>query len=98
MAELRNIITVERRNMTRTSSSAGIVLYSLLALVGCGGGGSAPGTAGSNPPPPSASPPPEPPPPDQSVDHGRYLGTVTIDGVNYFGDALLAANGETHNS
>jgi hypothetical protein len=26
MAELRNIITVERRNMTRTSSSAGIVL------------------------------------------------------------------------
>jgi hypothetical protein len=33
---------------------------------------------------------------DQSVDHRRYVGTVTIDGVNYFGDALLAASGETH--
>ena len=33
---------------------------------------------------------------DIRVDHDRYVGTVTIDGVNYFGDALLAASGETH--
>ena len=26
----------------------------------------------------------------------RIVGTVTIDGVNYFGDALFAASGETH--
>ena len=47
-------------------------------------------------PPPTEPPPTEPPPTGQSVDHGRYVGTVTIDGVNYFGDALLAASGETH--
>ena len=105
-----------RGNMTRTSCSAAVAVYSLLALIGCGGGGSAPSTAASNPPPPSSvrrhrqapkkaaptAPPPTGPPPaeppgtGQIVDHGRYVGTVTIDGVNYFGDALLAASGETH--
>ena len=101
-----------RGNMTRTLCSAAVAVYSLLALIGCGGGGSAPGTAASNPlppptepppteppptePPPTEPPPTEPPPTGQIVDHGRYVGTVTIDGVSYFGDALLAASGETH--
>ena len=61
----------------------------------------------SNPPPPSPDPPPpsdpppppsDPPPPPagQSVDHGRYVGTVTIDGVDYFGDAIFTDGGATH--
>lgn len=96
--------------MSRSFANAGLVLYCLLALLGCDSSGSARGTAESDSLPPSASPPelpppeppapepppPEPPPPEQSVNHGRYVGTVTIDGVNYFGDALFAANGETH--
>ena len=36
-----------------------------------------------------------PSPAEEVAVHGRYVGTVTIDAVN-FGDALLAANGETH--
>ena len=72
--------------MTRTVCGAGAFLLSLLTLAGCGGGGS-PGTPTSNP---------SPPPQEQSVDDGRYVGTVTIDGVNYFGDALIAATWETH--
>jgi len=63
------------------------VVIFLLVPTGCGGDSSAPRYPGliSNPFPP-----------DQDVNYGRYVGTVTIDGVDYFGDALLAANGETH--
>jgi hypothetical protein len=64
--------------------SAVILLFS---LAGCRGDGWAPGAFGSNG---------NTFPPDQGVDDGRYVGTVTIDGVDYFGDALLAANGEAH--
>jgi len=63
-----------------------------LGLSGCGsGGGSTPGSSGVDPPPP----PPDIPP-GVSVSDGRYVGTVTIDDVDYFGDAIFAANGETH--
>ena len=58
----------------------------LLVLAGCGSHSGESSMPGSSPPPA----------PDQGVDHGRYVGTVTIDGMNYFGDALLAPNGETH--
>ena len=57
---------------------------------------SPPPTSPPTAPPPTEPPPTEPPPPHQGVDPGRYVGTVTIDGVNYFGDALFAASGETH--
>jgi hypothetical protein len=88
--------------MSRTLRSAAIAVHALIALNACGGGGGAPDTEASNPTsPPSSSPPPETPPPAspppvQTVDHGRYVGTVTIDDRAYFGDALFAVNGETH--
>ena len=44
---------------------------------------------------PATEPPPtEPPPTGQIVDHGRYVGTVTIDGVNYFGMRYLRRVGK----
>ena len=49
-----------------------------------GGGGSAP---------PSPSQPPEPSPGGQAGDSGRYVGTVTIDGKKYYGDALVTVEG-----
>ena len=90
------IVHPGRKNQTRTECGAVIVLCSLLSLVDCGGGdnNATRGDSGNNGP--GTPMPAPPPPPDQSVDHGRYVGTVTIDGVDYFGDALFAANGGTH--
>lgn len=70
----------------------GLFVFLSLALLSLSGCGSGSGSPGAQAPDTSASPPP----PAQSVDHGRYVGTVTIDGTSYFGDALLAANGESH--
>jgi len=57
-----------------------------ISLSGCGGGDGA-----------SAMHTPAPAPPlNRSEADGRYVGTVTIDGIDYFGDALIAPNGETH--
>ena len=48
-------------------------------------------------PPPIVAPPTVPPPivapPTANSIHGRYVGTVAIDGENYFGDALLTIDG-----
>ena len=66
------------------------------AIVGAATVRAAPDRAAPDRAAPDRAAPTEPPPTGQSVDHGRYVGTVTIDGVNYFGDALLAASGETH--
>lgn len=61
------------------------------ALAGCsGGGGAGPAPVGTLPPLP-----PAPPPPVIAADlDGRYVGTVTIDGREYFGDALITIDGE----
>jgi hypothetical protein len=64
----------------------------LMDLSGCGSDSGMPGSSRFNPPPTA----PPPPPPGLNVSDGRYVGTVTIDGVDYFGDAIFAANGETH--
>ena len=70
-----------------------ICCLALSALSGCGNGS---GTAGA-PISPPVSPPVSPPPPQSlSIDDGRYVGTVTIDGTDYFADAIFAPNGETH--
>lgn len=55
-----------------------------------------------DPAPVSALPTPTPtppssgtPPPSASSYHGRFVGTVTIDGVEHFGDALVTVDGAT---
>jgi hypothetical protein len=61
------------------------------ALTGCGGGSSTvPPVAGSDIAPSSMGS--APPQPDQAW-QGRFVGTVTIGNVDYFGDALLTADG-----
>src|SRR5687767_7109397 len=62
-----------------------------VGLSGCGSGSRTPGSSGFDP-----SPPPPEAPPGDSVSDGRYVGTVTIDGEDYFADAIFAAHGETH--
>lgn len=90
-------MTTRRVDSSRATAQRVCVLLALgagfIGATGCGSGGSAPGSSLSNSPPP---PPPPPPPTNESVNDGRYVGTVTIDGAEYFGDAILAANGETH--
>lgn len=65
------------------------------ALVACGGGGN--GQSAATVTPPTAQTPPVPPPvvTPESGDarQGRYVGTVTIGGVDYYGDALITADG-----
>ena len=58
------------------------------ALVGCGGGGNGQGA-------PAVTNVAVPAVPSESGDawQGRYVGTVTIGDVNYYGDALLTADG-----
>jgi hypothetical protein len=63
------------------------VVFLASVLAGCGGGSSTPEIGSADR---------VPPPPVQRTDHGRYVGVVEIDGVNYFGDAIFAADGETH--
>jgi hypothetical protein len=63
------------------------------ALTGCGGAANDASTAPSgNPPSANPLPPAIPPPPD--VKHGRFSGKVTIGGVDYYGDAMLTADGK----
>lgn len=60
----------------------------VLAITGCGGG------MQTSSPPPSAGEDPTPlPPPTAEAVHGRYVGTVTIAGAEYFADALFTADG-----
>jgi hypothetical protein len=66
----------------------------LIALSACGGGSNdqsasapAPTTHSAPPPPPTV------PPKSGSAWQGRYVGTVTIGDVQYFGDAMLTADG-----
>src|ERR1035438_1665192 len=65
------------------------------ALAGCGGGGNGQSTFPA--PTPTAQSAPVPPPmvTPESGDawQGRYVGTVTIGDVRYFGDAILTADG-----
>jgi len=63
----------------------------LIALSACGGGSN---DQSSVPVPPStAQSGPVPPPESGDVWQGRYVGTVTIGDVQYFGDAMLTADG-----
>jgi hypothetical protein len=55
------------------------------ALSACGGNGSGPS--------PISMPPARSPSAAQDARQGRYVGTVTIGGVNYYGDALITADG-----
>lgn len=61
-------------------------------LVGCGdGSGRSPNDMVAHPP----NSPPEAMPAAPPIEgHGRFIGTVTIQDVNYFGDALLTEDGE----
>ncbi|HWZ64034.1 MAG TPA: hypothetical protein VNX02_13505 [Steroidobacteraceae bacterium] len=72
-------------------SFAGLLL---MALTACGGGSN---DQSAPTPPPTARSTPVPPPmaPSESGDawQGRYVGTVTIGDVQYFGDAMLTADG-----
>jgi hypothetical protein len=67
----------------------------LIALTACGGGSN--GQGAQPVPPPTAQSPPVPPP-VVTLESGdawqeRYIGTVTIGDVQYFGDAVLTADG-----
>jgi hypothetical protein len=67
-----------------------LALPLVVALVGCGGSGKVE-SAGSSPPAkgPSATVPSV----TEDARQGRYVGTVTIGGVDYYGDALITADG-----
>ena len=81
--------------MSRDSRRSGVLHLAFLtlaiSLTACGSGGSPSGAA------PVASPPPPPPPPPVSPSgdawQGHYVGTVKIGSTDYFGDALLTADG-----
>ena len=65
-----------------------VLLLGLLfvhALAGCGGNGDTSG--------PEYVPPTQSPSASQDVRQGRYVGTVNIGGVDYYGDALITADG-----
>jgi hypothetical protein len=83
------------RKGTRTFPLALIGSLLLQALVGCGG--SSNGQSAVAAPPPTVQSAPLPPPVvrPESGDawQGRYVGTVTIGDVQYFGDAMLTADG-----
>jgi hypothetical protein len=78
------------RNVQRaTLRPVAPILLGLLvvqALTGCGGSGPNAGSAAT------ATPLTELPPTATFIS-GRYVGTVTIDGADYFGDALLTVDG-----
>ena len=73
------------------------VLGSLLlqGLVGCGGGSNGQSVVPGPVLPSTAQTPVLPPPTPESGDawQGRYVGSVTIGDVQYFGDAMLTADG-----
>jgi len=62
----------------------------LPALIGCGSSGVEATVPSSG----NDSPSPTPPPPAVATVHGRYVGAVQIDGVEYFADALFTPGGE----
>src|SRR5277367_1495967 len=65
-----------------------LLLLFVYALAGCGGNGNAP--ISTYLPPPQSPPAPSAP---QDARQGRYVGTVNVAGIDYFGDALLTADG-----
>jgi hypothetical protein len=67
----------------------------LIALTACGGGSNDQSAAPTPPPTAHSAPVPPPTAPGESGDtwQGRYVGTVTIGGVQYFGDVMLTADG-----
>ena len=82
--------------------AAAPILFGLLlalTLSGCGGSGGADSVVTSAVPPVSAPPPSAPPPvvlpPTANSIHGRFVGAITIDGVDYFGDAIVTSDGAT---
>jgi len=85
--------TRQRLAVLPYSRLAALMVLSTLALAGCGGNGS-----NENSLTPSAGPVPPPTelPPATSGNavHGRYVGTVTIEDQDYFGDALLSVDGD----
>jgi hypothetical protein len=60
-------------------------------LSGCGGGNGSTPASGSSPPP--TVPPPTVLPPTVTGWNGRWVGTVKIGAVTYFGDALVTVDG-----
>ena len=80
---------------TRASFAAFVLGFLFVhALTGCGGGSSGQ-SAMPVPPPTVQSSVTQPVATPESGDawQGRYVGTVTIGGLQYFGDALLTADG-----
>jgi hypothetical protein len=71
---------------TRTCTPWMILLGFLCVhtLGGCGGGGGIPSTPSTKSVPPMAA---------ADARQGRYVGTVKIGGVDYYGDALITADG-----
>ena len=84
----------DMKNPTHLSWAGRAFLGLLLAGLGaCGGGSNDQGAVPA--PPPTAQSAPVPPPMATPGDgwQGRYVGTVTIGDVRYFGDAMLTADG-----
>jgi hypothetical protein len=65
--------------------------FLLIALSACGGGSNDQSSVSL--PPSTAQSAPVPPPESGDAWQGRYVGTVTIGDVQYFGDAMLTADG-----
>lgn len=69
--------------------------FLLIALTACGGGSNDQSPAPASPPAAQSAPVQPPIATKESGDawQGRYVGTVTIGDVQYFGDAILTADG-----
>jgi len=63
----------------------------LIALSACGGGSN--GQSSVPVSPSTAQSAPMPPPESGDAWQGRYVGTVTIGDIQYFGDAMITADG-----
>jgi hypothetical protein len=93
---LSGISRAQVRNRQGTCTSLMVFLlgfFYVQALVGCGGGGN--GQSAVTVMPPMAQSAPVTPRTPESGDawQGRYVGSVTIGDVQYFGDAMLTADG-----
>jgi len=76
-------ILVARRRAPLMHLLLGLLLVH--ALVGCGGNSNAPSPTNVSPPQAPAAP--------QDARQGRYVGTVNVGGIDYYGDALITADG-----
>jgi hypothetical protein len=93
---LRGISRARVRDPRGTCPSLRVLLVgslSVQALVGCGGGSNEPSTVAVSQPTAQSAPVPMVTPESGDAWQGRYVGTVTIGDVRYFGDAMLTADG-----